>query len=174
MPSTNTSQSTSAVLTIAAHGDGQLSATLTTVGEKTVSLGASLSIFSNSNARVSQLGVEYAQSAGATAKGYVAQLAIEYAQSNQTVKADISQLAVEYAQAVSYELSITPANATSNGYVQIEFHAQLVGSNGVQINNPNGTWSISGSVGAIDPDTGIFTPNGTLGSVVVTFTTSEF
>jgi hypothetical protein len=174
MPSTNTSQSTSAVLTIAAHGDGQLSVSLTALADKTLSLPASLSIVSNSNARLAQLGIEYMQSAGANADGFIAQLAIEYMQSNQTVKARIAQLAIEFMQAVTFALSISPANPTSNGFVQIEFHAQLVGSNGVQINNPNGTWSISGSVGAIDPDTGIFTPNGTLGTVVVTFTTSEF
>jgi hypothetical protein len=171
---TNTSISTSADLTISAKGDAQLSASLTTEGIGTKSLNASLSILVSSHARLSQLGIEYAQTAGASSVARLAQLAIEFAQSNQTVRARVAQLAVEYAQAVTWTLAITPANVTSNGYVPLTFHARLTGSNGTVIANPSGTWSISGDVGSIDATTGVFTPNGSLGTVVVTFTTSEF
>jgi hypothetical protein len=171
---TSTSITTTATLTISALGTDDLGASLAIKSKTTAQLGASLSILVTADARVSQLAVEYAQTAGTAVKAKVSQLAVEYAQSNQSLRARVSQLAVEYAQKVGYTLAIVPANSTSNGYVPITFHAILTGSNGTIIENPQGTWSISGDVGTIDPASGVFSPNGETGTVVVSFTTAEF
>jgi hypothetical protein len=166
--------STSASLTISSNAAGELTAHLTTIAKGDATLNASLSIVVTSHARVSQVGVEYMQSALNNVKAKLSQLAVEYMQSNQSIRARLSQLGIEYMQKVAYELTITPTNATSNGYVPITYHARLTGSNGTVIQNPKCTWSISGSVGTIDPTSGVFTPNGTLGTVVVTCTTTGY